>query len=128
MSGYPKNFKSSEFECTCGQCGAPPYPDRIRHLAWVLQKVRREVGCPLKITSGYRCEEHNIAVGGSTRSKHLECWAADLKPVGKSVDVLLEAISKLRRSGEIPAGGLGRYSSWVHYDIRPGGPADWDKT
>ena len=126
-NGFPPNFRKSEFSCKCGQCDGFPYPDRIRHLAWVLQKIRQAAGCPLKITSGYRCEDHNRAVGGAPRSKHVQCWAADIKPVGKPVDHLFDAIQSLRNAGEIPQGGLGKYAAWAHYDIRPGGPADWDK-
>jgi len=125
--GFPRNFKANEFRCRCGQCSNPPHPDRIRHLAWALQAIRDEVGCPLKITSGYRCEDHNRAIGGASKSKHVQCWAADIKPVGKSIDDLFDAIETLRTTGKIPAGGLGKYRSWAHYDIRPGQPADWDK-
>lgn len=68
-----------------------------------------------------------MAVGGASKSKHVKCWAADIKPVGKQVVELFEIIQSLRSAGEIPKGGLGKYASWIHYDIRPDGPADWDK-
>ena len=124
---FPKNFSAKEFKCRCGQCADPPRPDRIRHLAWALQAIRDEVGCPLKVTSGYRCEDHNRAIGGAPKSKHVQCWAADIKPLGKTVNDLFIAIQSLRAAGKIPSGGLGKYHSWAHYDIRPGKPADWDK-
>jgi uncharacterized protein YcbK (DUF882 family) len=37
------------------------------------------------VTSGYRCESHNVAVGSSVTSRHLIGCAADLAlPVGMS--------------------------------------------
>ena len=122
---FPANFKEREFGCRCGQCDDLPHPDRIRHLAWALQKIRDKVGCPLKVTSGYRCADRNRAIGGAPASKHVQCYAADIKPVGKPVSDLFDAIQALRDAGEIPQGGLGKYTSWAHYDIRPGRPADW---
>jgi uncharacterized protein YcbK (DUF882 family) len=44
----------------------------------MLEELRGVWGRPLVITSGYRCERHNIAVGGALRSLHRLGRAADI--------------------------------------------------
>ena len=44
----------------------------------IFEPLRRWVGGPIKITSMYRCEELNRAIGGSSRSQHCEGRAMDL--------------------------------------------------
>lgn len=43
----------------------------------VLEPLRRRVGCVI-VTSGYRCQELNKAVGGVWNSQHLKGEAADI--------------------------------------------------
>jgi uncharacterized protein YcbK (DUF882 family) len=119
--GYPHNFRPEEFNCKCGDCsGRTPDPTSTRHLAWVLQQIRAFVNVPLKISSGYRCRDHNEAIGGHRNSYHMKGWAADLLPVGISASELHAAIEHLVASKRMPAGGLGLYSTFVHYDIQHG--------
>lgn len=51
-------------------------------LAGFAERVREIVGKPLIITSGYRCEGLNKAVGGSKASQHRLCEAIDFKVKG----------------------------------------------
>lgn len=44
----------------------------------IFEPLRKWVGGPIKITSMYRCEELNRAIGGSSRSQHCEGRAMDL--------------------------------------------------
>ena len=46
--------------------------------AFVLEPLRVAMGKPIKISSGYRCERLNKAVGGVYNSQHLKGQAADL--------------------------------------------------
>ena len=126
MSGFPKNFRPEEFHCKCLEsCDGPsPRPDRVRHLAWTLQRVRDEVGLPIRINSGYRCPAHNMSVGGATHSKHVEGFAADIEVAGIEARDVADKVEKLMESGAIPNGGLGRYRSFTHIDIRQE-PARW---
>jgi hypothetical protein len=48
----------------------------------VLNKLREAWGGPIRITSGYRSEALNRAVGGVKNSIHLKGLAADLVPAG----------------------------------------------
>ena len=43
-----------------------------------VQPLRTLLGVPMKISSGYRCEELNTAIGGSNRSQHAHGQAADI--------------------------------------------------
>ena len=118
--GYPRNFRPNEFYCKCGSClGVPPNQAVTRNLALVLQQIRDLVNVPIKITSAYRCEEHNKNVGGSTYSQHKLGSAADLQAKGIKPQQLHAAILDLVSSKRIPEGGLGLYNTFVHYDIRP---------
>lgn len=43
-----------------------------------LDTLRKQLGFPLVITSGYRTYAHNLEVGGVSSSAHTDGWAADL--------------------------------------------------
>ena len=44
----------------------------------IFQPLRDTFGCPIYVSSGYRSGELNTAIGGSTRSQHVEGRALDL--------------------------------------------------
>jgi len=68
-----KYFRKAEFACPCcGRC------EMDKELIWKLDLLRELVGAPLIITSGFRCERHNKAVGGAPNSAHLRGKAADI--------------------------------------------------
>lgn len=46
--------------------------------AYVLEPLRVAMGEPIKIGSGFRCQQLNKAVGGVTNSQHMKGQAADL--------------------------------------------------
>ena len=69
-----KYFKKREFTCRCGCGRTDMHPDFLR---W-MDLVRSIYGRPLQVTSGYRCEEYDISIGGE--GNH---------PRGKAVDVLV---------------------------------------
>ena len=51
----------------------------LKHLCEeVLEPLRRHVGGPILISSGYRCPALNTAVGGATGSQHMTGEAADI--------------------------------------------------
>lgn len=74
-----KWFKEKEFACKC--CGQlPPLArENVKALVDViLDPVREQLGKPIVVNSGYRCEKHNKAVGGVRNSQHLQGQAADV--------------------------------------------------
>ena len=44
----------------------------------VFQPIREAFKCPIYVSSGYRSEELNVAIGGSVRSQHVQGRALDL--------------------------------------------------
>lgn len=115
-----ENFDSSEFTCKCGECdGGGVKWLLIRNL----ETLREVVGRPIKVTSGYRCSEHNRKVGGVTDSFHTKGLAADIVCEGLSTDELAAKASKV-----FNLGGVGYYpkEGFVHVDVR-GARARWTK-
>lgn len=53
----------------------------LTQLIEFLNELREAWGSPIRISSGYRCEVLNKAVGGSPTSVHPLGWAADTIPV-----------------------------------------------
>ncbi len=67
MGDLTKNFSRYEFACKCG-CGL----DNISMtLVNRLQAIRDLTGQPIRITSGVRCAEHNVKIGGAEDSEHV---------------------------------------------------------
>ena len=95
-------------------------------LAKNLQVLRDEVKKPIKITSGYRPAELNAKVNGVKGSRHITGQAADFKIEGYTPKQVAAIIEKLIAAGKMKQGGLGTYSTWVHYDTR-GTAARWTK-
>ena len=81
-----KNFTLLELtkSNTATRLGISNTPDKegihkLRLLATeLLQPLRNAVG-PLRVTSGYRSESLNKAIGGSNKSQHTKCEAVDLQ-------------------------------------------------
>lgn len=70
-----KYFKESEFTCKCG-CNTN---EMNAFTVAKLDRARGIAGVPFVITSGYRCEAHNRAVGGVKGSAHTKGYAVDIK-------------------------------------------------
>ena len=49
----------------------------LKRIAAAMEIVRYTLGCPITVTSGYRCPEVNRHVGGSPTSMHLQGLACD---------------------------------------------------
>ncbi len=53
-------------------------PALTKLCVFVLEPVRELAGVPVRISSGYRCNALNYAVGSKNTSQHLKCEAADI--------------------------------------------------
>lgn len=80
-----------------------------------LQALRDRLGKPLIVRSAYRSSEHNLAIGGATRSKHMDGAAFDIA-MSNHDPVAFEAAA--RAVGFL---GFGFYprSGFIHVDLGP---------
>ena len=108
-----KSFSEKELNCRCGLCDS-----RINlNFAMQLQQLRDCCGFALPLSSGARCSEHNIAVGGAENSRHL---------YGEAVDIAWGSFSGWQRMKllacvhQLGFNGIGIGSSLLHIDTRPG--------
>ena len=117
-----KHFSESEFWCrgqeqgTCN-CNHSIYIEP--RLIAMLEKLREVCGNrPLYINSGYRCPQHNAAIGGVPDSQHCLGTAADVaRPEGITFEQFKKCVEQL------PFDGIGfyPYDDFIHVDIREGG-------
>jgi len=118
-----KNFNVSEME----------YYDKVpanlldntKEVLVNIQVLRDALGAPLSIMSGYRSPERNAAVGGATKSQHMQANAVDLQCKTKTPLEMYNMVEKLVKEGKMKQGGLGIYDGWIHYDTR-GTKSRWD--
>lgn len=100
---------------------------KLCDLANLLETARAILGCDLDIHSGRRVLRLNERVGGSVRSEHLRCQAADFSAQGPDTEESVkESWEKLRTCKTLKFGQLifetdtkgreGR-SSWVHISL-----------
>lgn len=120
-----KNLNKEEFDCNDGSEMPEEVLENIKKLAVQLQIVRDFFNSPIKINSGYRSKEYNKKIGGATNSQHILGTAADFTVKGYTPDQVANTIESLHRIGAIKIGGLGRYDTFTHTDIRNGN-ARWD--
>lgn len=83
---------------------------------WVLEPIRFKLGCPVMISSGYRCSRLNEAVGGSATSDHRYGLAADIY-FDDFADKWPEVVVLLVCSSWIPFDQLIIYRNFLHIGI-----------
>jgi zinc D-Ala-D-Ala carboxypeptidase len=102
-----KHFSLEEFACTHCQ------KNDINHdLVELLDLARDMAGVPFRINSGFRCEHHNKAVGGSPNSLHKLGRAADIHVPDNAVRY---QILKSLFAVEMPRVLI--YKTFIHADI-----------
>lgn len=130
IGGFMKlseHFDDSEFKCKCGKCELIPIsPELIKVLEDLIVCFTDDRGRPtVGITSGYRCEAHNKAVGGATNSQHCQGIAADIKVKRANKEVIDPSTIYSFLNMKYPTKyGIGKYAGWTHIDVRPT-PARW---
>lgn len=89
---------------------------RLIILAAELDKIRKEWGSPIRVTSGYRPADINRRVGGVSNSRHISGDAVDIAPVDGSI----AAFQKWLDQHWFGALGYGANRGFVHLDMRNG--------
>lgn len=123
-----EHFFADEFWCRGqdqGTCNCNHSLKIDPRLIELLEQLRAEIGgYPLIINSGYRCPDHNAAIGGARYSQHCMGTAADIAcPDNLTMPEFLWYVEQL------PFDGIGYYyrgsctgpsAGWIHGDIRDG--------
>jgi hypothetical protein len=86
----------------------------------VADEARHRLGKPLRINSAYRSPAYNRAISGASASIHVRGGALDLSG---SPATLHKILTQMRAEG-LFRGGIGRYKTFCHVDVR-GKNADW---
>lgn len=88
-------LSSDEFDCRC-KLKTCHYTIVSPELIVAYQKTREEFGEAIQINSGFRCQGHNIKVGGTLESYHTMGMAIDLTPAKHALQTLdqLEEIAR----------------------------------
>jgi len=115
-----EHFKYEECKCPC--CDRIKIvPGFYRHME-LLEKMRMKVDFPIIINSGYRCPDHNVAIGGAPKSWHM-LFATDIRPAWmpkEDENAWIEKLHAMHETAlELNFGGIGRYETFIHLDLRP---------
>ena len=91
----------------------------LMELLELLEKIRNIYSKPIVVTSGYRCEKLNKAVGGVKTSQHMKGEAADIRSLSntrKDNKELFDLIVKMVKSNDIYVGQvIDEYNyNWIH--------------
>ena len=96
-------------------------PDELRENALktlqMMERIRFHIDAPITITSGYRCEALNRAVGSKPTSDHTLAFAVDFKApkAGTPYEIAKDL------AGVIDVLGIGQlileFSSWCHVSL-----------
>lgn len=132
MEQFTKNFSYDELivSATAKRLGLDNTPNEqekesLRRLAVdILQPIRDAWKSPIVITSGYRSDKVNSAVGGAAGSQHRLGEAADIRPIkinegGK----LYRMIQNMTNRGELKVGqciweyGNSKNPQWIHVSL-----------
>jgi hypothetical protein len=98
---------------------APPAAllPNLRLLARGLDRVRRLLGHPLEISSGYRCPELNALVGGVPASQHALGLAVDFTCPGVGSPL---AVARALRDSDIAFDQcIYEFAEWIHLSFSP---------
>lgn len=109
-----RNFHLGEFECRCGICETQMIDSQLLEQ---LDSLRENIKAPIMITSGYRCEAHNKAIGGAAKSRHVRGMAADIFAPKYSIEELEKLAEKYFKR-------IGTGKTFLHVDVDDG-EAKW---
>lgn len=106
MANEGRYFTKEELQCGCG-CFKCEMDDMFLERLDMLRNAR---GRPIRLTSAYRCAEHNANVGGVPNSSHTK---------GLAVDIAADSREKywiLKHAFELGFQGVGIAQGFVHLD------------
>lgn len=114
-----QNLTLPEFQCKCSseRCN---FTLVSKELVRCFQKVRNIWLQPIVVNSGYRCQQHNEAVGGAPASRHTTGHAIDLSiyKVDENPVTAKEQLDALERLCVQVFPFVKRYETFIHCDVR----------
>ena len=93
--------------------------ENLNELGLFLDEIRQDWGSGIKVTSGYRNEKLNVAVGGVLNSAHKYGYAADIYPSNGKYEefvAFLKEWAKNKKFDQIIEERNGK-SKWVHVGL-----------
>lgn len=114
------HFNAREFRCQCGQ----PHETLIAsELVDKLETLYTALNCSkIIVTSGYRCPEHDKAVGGTSSGQHTKGTAADVCCYGQDGQPI-SSKTVCCKAQDLGFGGIANITSsyqHTHLDVRTG--------
>ena len=112
-----KYFNQEELTCHC--CNECQMNEDFMNK---LLKVRADFGQPMIVSSAYRCELHNSAVGGAPNSQHIR---------GNAIDIFWDDYSAMEKYQLLESvlaydlRGIGLSHEFIHFDNRKGVGKMW---
>lgn len=114
------HFNAREFRCQCGQSHetliASELVDKLEALYTALNCSK------IIVTSGYRCPEHDKAVGGTSSGQHTKGTAADVCCYGQDGQPI-SSKTVCCKAQDLGFGGIANITSsyqYTHLDVRTG--------
>ena len=114
------HFNVREFRCSCGKSHetllASELVDKLETLYTALNCSK------IIVTSGYRCPEHDKAVGGTSSGQHTKGTAADVCCYGQDGQPI-SSKTVCCKAQDLGFGGIANITSsyqYTHLDVRTG--------
>ena len=94
----------------------------LHRIAETMEKVRKLLGHPVLISSGYRSPKVNAKVGGSKNSAHVHGLACDFTCPGYGTPLMV-CMELEEHMGKLEIDQLiHEFETWVHLGLRDGNP------
>lgn len=107
MSNWTPHFTKAETACRCG-CASNDMS--LEFMDW-LEQVRVLARIPFFLTSAFRCQAHNVAVGGVPNSAHVRGTAVDIHVNGGGQRHII-----IKAAMELGVYGVGVATGFIHLD------------
>ena len=118
---FPPHFNAREFRCSCGKSHetllASELVDKLESLYTALNCSK------IIVTSGYRCPEHDKAVGGTSSGQHTKGTAADVCCYGQDGQPI-SSKTVCCKAQDLGFTGIANITSsyqYTHLDVRTSG-------
>lgn len=123
-----EHFNCSEFKCKCGKSHSYLISE---DLIEKLEQLFVELNCSkIIVTSGYRCADHDKAVGGNGIGQHTKGTAADICCYGQDGKPI-SSKTVCCKAQDLGFGGIANITSafiYTHVDVRTGSKWYGDET